>query len=67
MRPKRKGQCLNSLPFTHIVFIDDEPIKKFRSLKEARWFILNKADAIIKKLEVPRQPKPWELVPEAPY
>lgn len=58
---------MDKIPFSHIVFIDDEPIKKFRSLKEARWFILNKPDAIIKKLDVPIQLKPWELVPEAPY
>lgn len=43
-----------SLPFTHVVKIDGEAIKKFRSLKEAKWFTANKADATIEKLDLPK-------------
>lgn len=41
-----------SLPFTHVVKIDGDAIKKFRSLKEAKWFIINKSDATIEKLDL---------------
>jgi len=43
-----------SLPFTHVVKIDGDAIKKFRSLKEAKWFAENKADATIEKLDLPK-------------
>jgi hypothetical protein len=46
-----------SLPFTHVVVIDGDPIKKFRSKKEAEWFTQNKSDAIILKLNVEKPVK----------
>jgi hypothetical protein len=46
-----------SLPFTHVVKIDGDAIKKFRSLKEAKWFIINKSDAVIEKLDLPKPQK----------
>lgn len=57
------------LPFTHEVWIGDEPMKRFRSLKEAKWFCENKTDARIVKLKVEKIiEKPlWELVGEAPF
>lgn len=54
-------------PFTHMVLIDGEPLKKFRSLKEAKWFTSNKKDAIIKKLDVPKPKSIHELYEEAPF
>jgi hypothetical protein len=55
------------LPFTHEVWIGDEPMKRFRSLKEAKWFCENKTDARIVKLKVEKVvEKPlWELVGDA--
>ena len=50
-----------SLPFTHVVKIDGDAIKKFRSLKEAKWFIANKADATIEKLDAPKPQKKIDL------
>jgi hypothetical protein len=41
-----------SLPFTHVVKIDGEAIRKFRSKKEALWFAENKNDATIEKLPI---------------
>ena len=57
------------LPFTHEVWIGDEPMKRFRSHKEAKWFCENKTDARIVKLKVEKVvEKPlWELVGDAPF
>lgn len=59
---------LNSqYPFTHMVLIDGEPLKKFRSLKEAKWFTSNKEGATIEKLAVPIKKSIFELCEEAPF
>lgn len=57
----------NSHPFTHEVYLDDEPIKRFRSLREAKWFTTNKDNATIVKLSVPTQQSVFELFEEAPF
>lgn len=54
-------------PFTHMVLIDGEPLKKFRSLREAKWFTANKKDASIEKLDVPAPKSIHELYEEAPF
>jgi hypothetical protein len=53
-----------SLPFTHVVKIDGEAIKKFRSLKEAKWFIMYKSDATIEKLDLPKLQKKVDVFAE---
>ena len=59
---------LNSqYPFTHMVLIDGEPLKKFRSLREAKWFTHNKDNATIEKLTVPEKKSVFELYEEAPF
>lgn len=54
-------------PFTHVVLLDGEPIKKFRSLREAKWFTTNKEDATIEKLAVPEKKSVFDLYEEAPF
>lgn len=59
---------LNSdYPFTHLVLVEGEPLKKFRSLKEAKWFTSNKDGATIEKLAVPVKKSIHELYEEAPF
>lgn len=57
----------SSFPFTHVVIIDGEPIKRFRSLREAKWFTHNKDNATIEKLAVPTKKSVYELYEEAPF
>lgn len=45
----------SDLPFTHLVLLDDEPVKRFRSLREAKWFTENKSNATIVKLAVEKR------------
>lgn len=62
--------CVNQLsshPFTHEVYLDDEPIKRFRSLREAKWFTSNKNNARIEKLSVPTPISVYEQYEEAPF
>jgi hypothetical protein len=54
-------------PFTHVVLLDGEPIKKFRSLREAKWFTTNKEDATIEKLAVPERKSVFDIYEEAPF
>lgn len=54
-------------PFTHVVLLDGEPIKKFRSLREAKWFTTHKEDATIEKLAVPEKKSVFDLYEEAPF
>jgi len=57
-----------SLPFTHLVLVDGEPIRKFRSLREAKWFTEGKHDATIEKLQVEKEKPIWEVFTEpAPF
>lgn len=58
---------LSEHPFTHVVLLDGEPIKKFRSLREAKWFTTNKEDATIEKLAVPEKKSVFDLYEEAPF
>ena len=57
----------NSHPFTHEVYLDDEPIKRFRSLREAKWFTTNKDNATIIKLTVPACESVYDIYEEAPF
>jgi len=57
----------SKLPFTHEVYLDDEPIKRFRSLREAKWFTTNKDNATIVKLAIQTQQSVFELYEEAPF
>lgn len=57
----------NSHPFTHEVYLDDEPIKRFRSLREAKWFTTNKDNARIEKLSIQTPKSVFELFEEAPF
>lgn len=54
-------------PFTHVVLLDGEPIKKFRSLREAKWFTTNKDNATIIKLTTQTPKSVYELYEEAPF
>lgn len=54
-------------PFTHVVLLDGEPIKKFRSLREAKWFTTNKEGATIEKLTIPEKKSIHEMFEEAPF
>lgn len=54
-------------PFTHEVYLDDEPIKRFRSLREAKWFTTNKDNARIEKLTIETPKSVFELYEEAPF
>jgi hypothetical protein len=49
------------------VLVEGEPLKKFRSLKEAKWFTSNKEGATIEKLAVPIKKSVYELYEEAPF
>lgn len=57
----------SSYPFTHEVYLDDEPIRKFRSLREAKWFTSNKNNARIEKLAVATPISVFDLYEEAPF
>lgn len=57
----------SEFPFTHVVKIDGEAIKRFRSLREAKWFTHNKDNATIEKLAVPPKKSIFELCEEAPF
>lgn len=57
----------SEFPFTHVVKIDGEAIKRFRSLREAKWFTHNKDNATIEKLTVPEKKSVFELYEEAPF
>lgn len=56
-----------SHPFTYEVHLDNEPIKRFRSLREAKWFTTNKDNATIVKLSIPKPKSVYELYEEAPF
>ena len=58
------------IPFSHLVLLDGEPVKRFRSLREAKWFTDNKSNATIVKLVVQKRDVPKELyeeLGEAPF
>ena len=52
-------------PFTHEVYLDNEPIKRFRSLREAKWFTTNKDNATILALPVETPRSVYEEYEEA--
>lgn len=54
------------LPFAYEVLLDDEPIKRFRSLREAKWFTEHKDDAKIIKLSVEKK-NLLDTYEEAPF
>jgi hypothetical protein len=55
----------NPHPFTHVVVLDGEPIKKFRSLREAKWFTNNKDDAKIERLSITESKSVFDIYEEA--
>jgi hypothetical protein len=57
----------SSHPFTHEVYLDNEPIKRFRSLREAKWFTTNKDNATIVKLAIETPKSVYETFEEAPF
>ena len=62
--------CVNqsfSHPFTHEVYLDDEPINRFRSLRDAKCFTTNKDNARIVKLSIQTPKSVFELYEEAPF
>lgn len=52
-------------PFTHVVCLDGEPHKKFRSLREAKWFTEGKDNATILALPVETPRSVYEVYEEA--
>ena len=62
--------CVNrvsDLPFTHEVHLDDVAVKRFRSLREAKWFTTNKDNATIVKLSIETPKSVYETYEEAPF
>ena len=57
----------SSHPFTHEVHLDDIAVKRFRSLREAKWFTTNKDNATIVKLTIPTRKSVYETFEEAPF
>ena len=58
---------MSNLPFTHVVCLDGEPHKKFRSLREAKWFTGNKDNATIVELPVETIKSVFDILEEAPF
>lgn len=56
-----------SHPFTHEVHLDDVAVKRFRSLREAKWFTNNKDNATIVKLAIETPKSVYETYEEAPF